>query len=154
MACSPRRRCVHELVHGSAVECQLLGGVFMILRTGHLLAGTTETHRLCLVWVVGQQLWRQAVHGRWTRHGSEGLAVNIGGVRVRAEVVVERHVLLEDHHQVMNWVAVLALGAGFPAQDAFNSARISRKRARPDSAVWTSPGKHSTHSRTTRKPQL
>ena len=32
----------------------------------------------------------------------ERLTIGVGGVRVGAEVVVERHVFLEDHHNVLD----------------------------------------------------
>ena len=90
---------LHKCVHQSAVQRLLLGGVAMILVAGQRLRGA-EPHRVVLVRVIGQQCPRQAVDTGRPRPGHEAAAVGVRGVGVGGEVVVEAHVLLEDHHQV------------------------------------------------------
>ena len=99
-----------ELVHLPVVHGLLLRRVAVVLVGGERL-GVGQPLRVVLVGVVRQQradraalrdLGVQAVHGRRARLGGERGAVRVRRVRVGAEVVVERHVLVEDHHDVLD----------------------------------------------------
>jgi hypothetical protein len=91
-----------ESVHRAVVEGQLLGLILVVLIAGHLLSGPAEADRLHRIRVVRQQLRGQPVDPRGVRSGRERLAVEVGGVGICREVVVERDVLLEDHDQMLN----------------------------------------------------
>jgi hypothetical protein len=45
---------------------------------------------------------REAVNRRRAEGRAERLAVGVGSVRIGAEVVIERHVFLEDHDDVLD----------------------------------------------------
>ncbi len=100
-----------EHVHLPVVLGLLLRGVAVVLVGGERL-GVGQPLRVVLVRVVRQQradraallrdLRVQAVDGRGARLGGERGAVRVRRVRVGAEVVVERHVLVEDHHDVLD----------------------------------------------------
>jgi len=79
----------HEPVHRAAAERLLFVGVLVVLIAGDLLSGTAQAHGLQGVGIAQQKLWAQAVHRWGARLGDEGLAVDVGGIRVGAEVVVE-----------------------------------------------------------------
>ena len=99
-----------ELVHLAAVFGFLLRQVVVVLVAGQRL-GVGQPLRVVLIRVAGQQrpdrpvlgdLVVQAVHLRGAGLGHELGAVRVGRVRVGAEVVVERLVLVEDHDEVLD----------------------------------------------------
>src|SRR5581483_9791390 len=87
-------------------ECLLLVGVPVILVARELPVATrggpvrarVEPDRVRKV-RIGR---REAVDRRRSRRGRERLAVRVRRPRIRAEVVVEGDVLLEDHHDVLD----------------------------------------------------
>jgi len=98
---------LREHVHETGVDRLLLGTVAVVLAAGEGL-GRRQAHRIgllgaggVLVGIVGEQLAPQAVDARRERGGQERrLARIVLRVRIGAEVVIERHVLLEQHHDV------------------------------------------------------
>ena len=99
-----------EHVHLAVVLGQLLRRVAVVLVGGERL-GVGQPLRVVLVRVARQQradraalrdLRVEAVHVRRARLGGERGAVRVRRGRVGAEVVVERHVLVEDHHNVLD----------------------------------------------------
>ena len=119
-----RAGALDEVVHLAAVERLLLVAVVVVFVTGELSAGVgadarraaVQPLRLVLVGIVGQQVgavaqlpWQRAAcrrqqavdRGRAAR-GVESPAVGVGRLGIGAEVVVERLVLLEDHHDVLD----------------------------------------------------
>ena len=99
-----------EHVHLAVVLRQLLRRVAVVLVRGERL-GVAQPLRVVLVRVVRQQradrpalgdLRVEAVDRRRALLGGEGGAVRVRRVRVGAEVVVERLVLVEDHHDVLD----------------------------------------------------
>ena len=99
-----------EHVHLAVVLSLLLRRVIVVLVRRERL-GVGQPLRVVLVRVVGKQrpdrpglgdLLVEAVHGRGARLGVERGAVRVRRVRVGAEVVVERLVLVEDHDQVLD----------------------------------------------------
>ncbi len=95
-------RLLDELVHQAAVEGFLLGGVAVVLVAGESLA-RIEPLRLVLVGVVCEQPVVQAVdRGRARQRRERRLTGRVGGVRVGPEIVVERDVLVEDDHDVLD----------------------------------------------------
>src|SRR5262249_32157513 len=106
-----------ELVHLPAVERLLLVVVVVVLITEqHVVdVGRVEPAGIGLVplpvfvRVVGQERPLTVHPGRVVQPGDLGpagalerLATGVRGVRIGAEVVIERHVLLEDHDNVLN----------------------------------------------------
>ena len=99
-----------EHVHLPVVLGLLLRRVAVVLVGGERL-GVGQPLRVVLVRVVRQQradraalgdLRVEAVDGRGALLSGERGAVRVRRVRVGAEVVVERHVLVEDHHDVLD----------------------------------------------------
>src|ERR1700691_1323110 len=99
-----------ELIHLAAVFGLLLRQVVVVLVTGQRLR-MGQPLRVVLIRVTGQQrpdrpvlgdLAVQAVHRRSSGLGVERGAIRVGRVRVGAEVVVERLVLVEDHDEVLD----------------------------------------------------
>ncbi len=67
------------------------------------IGGTDAVDRIRGIGIAGQQRAGQAVHRRRARGGDEPrLTLGIGCVGIGGEVVIERHVLLKDHHQVLD----------------------------------------------------
>ena len=74
----------------------------MIHVAGHGLR-TIQTEWLGGVGVVLAQVLGEAVDRGGAVHGHElGFSGRVGGHRIGGEVMVERHVLLEDHHHVLD----------------------------------------------------
>ena len=103
-------RVLDELVHLAVVDGFLLRGVAVVLVAGQRL-GVGEPGGVVRVRVAGQQradraiggdLAVQAVHRRGAAPGLELGPVGVGRERVCPEVVVERLVLVEEHHQVLD----------------------------------------------------
>src|SRR5262249_33646704 len=100
-----------ELVHLPAVERLLFVAVVVIHVARELAAGAThepgrravEALRRRRVRVRGQKRRGQAVDGRRAGLRRERVAGRPRRVRIRAEVMVERDVLLEDHDNVLDW---------------------------------------------------
>src|SRR6266568_2922666 len=99
-----------ELVHLAAVDGLLLRRVTVVLVAGQGLR-VGQPGGVAAVRVAGEQrpdraaggdLGVQAVHRRGPRLGVERAPVGVGRERVGAEVVVERHVLVEDHDHVLD----------------------------------------------------
>ena len=95
-----------------AIERALLGGVAMVLiGRGRLRASEAEridravaVDRVGGIGVLAEQSAGQTVHRRRERPRVERrFAIGIGGKGIGAEVVIEGNVLLEDHHQVLDW---------------------------------------------------
>ena len=98
-----RCRACDEVVHEPAVVGALLVRVVVILRV-LLVLRAVEPERLRRVWVVRrEQRLVEAVHRRRVVAGCEGrLARRVRRDRIRREVVVEGHVLLKDHDDVLD----------------------------------------------------
>jgi hypothetical protein len=101
-----------KAIHRSAVEGRLFGLVGVVLITGHLLTPAAQSHWLYRIGIVRQQLWGEAVYHWGVRSAMERLAVDVGGMGIRPEVVIKRDVLLKDDHQMMDRRS----GGGFRAR--------------------------------------
>ncbi|ABA52723.1 hypothetical protein BURPS1710b_A2343 [Burkholderia pseudomallei 1710b] len=104
-------RVFREEIGETVVVRLLLGGVRVVLigRRGlcaveaERIARARAVRRIRRVRVRGEQQARQAVDRRRARRGAERrLARRVRGVRVGAEVVVERHVLAVDHDEMLD----------------------------------------------------
>ena len=100
-----------ELVHGAIVEGGLLGGVIVVLvaRQQVVDVGRVETTGIGPVRIAGQEGRSEPVDRLGPRGCDERLTAGVGRVGVRPEVVIERNVLLKDHHEVLDgtWPLVL-----------------------------------------------
>jgi len=108
---SGRSRVFRIQILRTTIGCLLLGLVVVVHVVGHSLRtiqtegiGRARSVSRIQVGVVGQQRRAQTVHCRRVRRWNKpGLARGIRCVRVSSKIVVERNVLVENHHQMLNW---------------------------------------------------
>ena len=91
-----------ELVHQAAVARLLLGGVLVVLVAGVGLAAVDPEWPGGVRVSLDQRRIEAVDRGRALPRVKNGLARQIEGFRIGPEVDVERVVLLEDHHQVLD----------------------------------------------------
>ncbi len=104
---------LHKFIHQAAVRSSLLVAIVVVFVARHRHArGNSEWIRF--VRIVSEQPRRQeSVGSRGILPAVEGsLARKVKGVRVSAEIMVERNVLLKDHHNVLD--GCLCRGTVFP----------------------------------------
>ena len=117
----------HELVHEAAVARLLLGGVLVVLIAGVGL-GAIDAERLGRVRISLDQRRREAVdRGRSPPRVKGRLPGRVERRRIGREVGVERVILLEDHHQVLD----RRLRRGTLAGGARGAGGGSEKDAKP-----------------------
>ena len=97
----PLRICRH-FVDEPAVIGGLLVGVVVVVVAGDFLAAVEPKGRRGIL-IVLQQAGSQPVYGRRVGGGSEdGLSFRIQRMGIRAEVVIEGDILVEDDDQMLN----------------------------------------------------
>jgi hypothetical protein len=101
-----------EKIHLAVVERLLFGRVIVILVGGRRLRAveaeridrTRAITRIGGGRIVRQKRGSQAVDAWCERRRIERwLARRVGGIRIGAEVMIERNVFLENHHQMLDW---------------------------------------------------